>query len=601
MAILLAILVSSLLLPAAGGAHAGTAAADVLEVNASDLHGGLELRAQWHFQPGDDSGWAAPGYDDSNWQRLSLPHRWERGGYPETGQMAWYRLTLQFPLEVMASDNLRGQLAISIGKVMNAYELYAGGRRLGGVGRMPPFAQGIYDQQQFYVIPEAQISAEGRLVLALRVWGGEDAAVAAWGGGPYAGSFLVGDYRSLILRGVVGGLPGLLFCALSLAFGAHHLLLYLRNRSLRAYLWFSLLAVDMAIYGLMLSQWKYLLPFEFLTLKKTEFVSLYIFPALASQLLLTLIDRHVAWPLRVYQFGYLVAGALVILVPGAWILYASLPLWQLSVVPIFVFLPLALWREARRGNREARTILPAVALFLATCIYDLLIEVLHLEGIRLMPLGFLAMLMGMSFSLVNRFTCMFNELEQEVAQRTAELIDANMQLVEAARIDPLTGMLNRRGFTEEAEAEMSRMARSGERFSIILADVDYFKRFNDEYGHICGDNVLRRMSEILYQRTRDIDQIARWGGEEFIMLLPETDTEGAVVLAEKLRHAVENAEFDFGGERMRITMTFGVSAFRTGDTLDSCIARADTAMYHGKKNGRNRVMIGKSSSLSVVS
>ena len=135
---------------------------------------------------------------------------------------------------------------------------------------------------------------------------------------------------------------------------------------------------------------------------------------------------------------------------------------------------------------------------------------------------------------------------------------------------------------------------------LVLADVDRFKQFNDQYGHACGDHVLKRVGAILEERTRDIDRVARWGGEEFILLLPETSTEGAAVLAENLREVIADTLFEFGGERLGITMTFGIAIHRKGESLDACIARADTALYTGKERGRNRVMIGNYKGLTLV-
>lgn len=579
----------------------GVAGDEPPSISGANLQDGLHsLHGLWRFRPGDEAAWRAPGFDDSRWQTVPVPHRWTGDGYPAQGQMAWYRLTLVLPPEVAERHRAGDQLAVSMGKVMSAYELYAGGQRVGGVGTVGTMADTQYDRQRFYLIPASAVAEDNSLSLAMRVWGGSDAAVEAWGGGPYAGTLLLGEYRALILRGMVSGLPGLLFCVLTVAFGAHHLMIYLRNRGLSAYLWFALVAIDIAVYGFMLTQWKFLLPLSFVVLKKLEFFTIYLFPALALQMLWSLIDRPFSALLRLYQALFVLAALLVALVPGHTVHIYTLPAWQALVLPIFIFVPWVLVQKMRAGNREARIILPAVGLYLVTCLNDLWIDVANYDGIRLMPLGFIAMLIGMSISLVSRFTRMYSELEQEVAQRTTELRDANSRLAEAARVDPLTGVLNRRGFTEEAEAEIARMARSGEGFSIVLSDVDHFKGFNDEYGHVCGDHVLKRVAKVLAQRTRDIDEIGRWGGEEFILLLPRTDAEGAAVLAEKLRDRVATTVYKFRGERMKLTMTFGVSAFRHGDTLDSCIARADTALYHGKKNGRDRVMIGKRSGLSVV-
>jgi diguanylate cyclase (GGDEF)-like protein len=272
-------------------------------------------------------------------------------------------------------------------------------------------------------------------------------------------------------------------------------------------------------------------------------------------------------------------------------------LWTL---PILVIAPWLVVREARAGNGEARTLLVGLLIFLATCVNDLLIDLAHLETSRLIPYGFIAIMLAMAVSLANRFTTMLNELEHEVAERTAELSAANALLAEAARVDPLTGLLNRRGFTEEADAEVVRALRTGRGFTVILADVDNFKNFNDSHGHACGDHVLKRVAAIFGSNVRDVDRVARWGGEEFILLLPETELEGAALLAEKLRQSIADNMFEFEGQRLRITMTFGIAGHSKGESLDACIARADTALYNGKEGGRNKVIVGDYKELFLV-
>ena len=173
-------------------------------------------------------------------------------------------------------------------------------------------------------------------------------------------------------------------------------------------------------------------------------------------------------------------------------------------------------------------------------------------------------------------------------------------MAEAARVDPLTGLFNRRGFVEEAEVEIQRVFRGGKPFAVVLADIDNFKQFNDTHGHACGDHVLTRVAGMLRERVRDVDRIARWGGEEFILLLPETDAEGAATLAGKLCQAVSDNVFEYGGQRLAITLTLGVAAYRKGDSLDACIARADSALYRGKEDGRNTVAVNDTGGLSLV-
>ncbi|TDG12857.1 diguanylate cyclase [Seongchinamella unica] len=586
-----------LVAPAPALAKATTSELPYVTVDA--LGDGVSLRGQWRFQPGDNLDWAAPGADDNHWRSVDMPQRWPRGGYPEHQHLAWYRLTLQLDPHI-AGVNQAPILAVRMGKVLSAYELYAGGQLVGGAGSLPPLGEFDYDRQRVLVIPPAAINKDGTLVLALRVWGGSDALVDAWGAGPVSGVFMLGDYRRLMLQGMVSEVPGLLFCALIFAFGLYHLYLFARNRNLETYLWFGLMATNIAIYGVMLTQWKYLLPISFLAMKKIEFGAIYLFPALGIQMVWSLLQLPIGRWLRAYQWSFLAAAVLVVLVPGHAIHFHTLIWWQLWTLPIIAFAPWVIFRESRAGNPEAKTILLGTIIFLATGVNDLLIDLAHIETSRLAPLGFVAILIAMAVSMADRFTSMYSTLETEVAERTAELSAVNRRLAEAARVDHLTGLLNRRGFTEEAETEIRRMFRTGKSFSLVLADVDNFKQFNDQYGHVCGDHVLKRVAALLEERTRDVDRVARWGGEEFIMLLPETEIDGAAILAEKLRDAVAANLFEFDNLRLSLTMTFGIAAFRKGESLDACIARADTALYHGKEGGRNKVMIGNYKGLSLV-
>ncbi len=191
---------------------------------------------------------------------------------------------------------------------------------------------------------------------------------------------------------------------------------------------------------------------------------------------------------------------------------------------------------------------------------------------------------------VRQLAARARHLEALVQERTADLARANAELDKLARTDPLTRLPNRRAFLEAARGESDRVARSGRPPAIVLGDVDHFKRVNDHYGHEAGDAVLQAVAALLRDAVRAQDTVARWGGEEFILLLPETGLEPAGVVAEKCRLAVEGAVVRCGSQDLRITMTFGVSALAPGESIDDCTRRADEALYRGKELGRNRVV-----------
>ena len=137
-----------------------------------------------------------------------------------------------------------------------------------------------------------------------------------------------------------------------------------------------------------------------------------------------------------------------------------------------------------------------------------------------------------------------------------------------------------------------KLKRSGRVLTIALSDVDDFKRVNDAFGHEFGDRVLKRVAEILRSQVREQDIVARWGGEEFIFLFPETDLSGATVVAEKIRAKIERDELTAPGQPLQVTLTLGLAEVSRDDSLEASMARADRALYEGKRLGKNRVVSG---------
>lgn len=163
------------------------------------------------------------------------------------------------------------------------------------------------------------------------------------------------------------------------------------------------------------------------------------------------------------------------------------------------------------------------------------------------------------------------------------------QLAEAATRDPLTGLLNRRGFGDVIAAELQRARRTGRPFSLLVADIDHFKLVNDRVGHSGGDVVLRRLAELLRSGKREIDSAARLGGEEFVLLVPDTDANGAYALAERLRERVRQT---FAADVQPITLSVGIATF-PGDAGDAgeLLRAADDALYAAKRAGRDRSVV----------
>jgi diguanylate cyclase len=179
-------------------------------------------------------------------------------------------------------------------------------------------------------------------------------------------------------------------------------------------------------------------------------------------------------------------------------------------------------------------------------------------------------------------------MEQE-AQGFREHLEEQRQ---KALIDPLTGLPNRAAWSERLEHEIKQWQQHGNTLSLAMLDLDHFKRINDNYGHLAGDKVLKIIATVLRKRLRGSDFIARFGGEEFVLLLPATPPALGAKLLETLRAAIEACPFHFKGERVTITISMGLASFKAGEHSDLVLKRADQALYRAKNAGRNRVELG---------
>ena len=186
------------------------------------------------------------------------------------------------------------------------------------------------------------------------------------------------------------------------------------------------------------------------------------------------------------------------------------------------------------------------------------------------------------------------ELHRRLAFQNGELEVLNRKLFEQSREDPLTRLGNRLRLREELEALRGRVERYGHNYSAVLCDVDYFKRYNDHYGHLAGDEVLQNVAETIADHCRSGDTAYRYGGEEFLIILPEQSEEEAAAIAGRLRRAVEDLRIPHEakeGPPPVVTISAGVATLSAGanKSADDLLGEADTALYRAKQSGRNRV------------
>jgi diguanylate cyclase (GGDEF)-like protein len=190
--------------------------------------------------------------------------------------------------------------------------------------------------------------------------------------------------------------------------------------------------------------------------------------------------------------------------------------------------------------------------------------------------------------------CMFlgmfsSSIQQSLYQSGLKLKEAYKRIEELAELDELTGAFNRRCIMRMLDEEIARAGRSGTPCSIALIDLDWFKRINDTYGHPTGDEVLRTFAISMFANIRSIDRFGRYGGEEFLLVLPDLSVDAAARALDRLRAIIADLDWSAFSPSMNVTISAGVATLRPNESPDTFLARADSALYAAKAKGRNRV------------
>jgi diguanylate cyclase (GGDEF)-like protein len=288
----------------------------------------------------------------------------------------------------------------------------------------------------------------------------------------------------------------------------------------------------------------------------------------------------------------------------------SLASFQIFALLTFIYILSGLILAARAKQFGANMMILGSMFVIVFAINDML----HINGIintgRFINIGIVALIICQSYIINKRFNNIITDnesltkrlqqhnadlealgaqLEIKVEERTAQLKLVNKELKNLVNIDSLTGVLNREGLQQHLNSAYERLRRSHEPCSIILFDFDHFKRINDTFGHDAGDKILVSGAKVIQDFIREQDKLIRWGGEEFLVLLPDTKLNDAEYIGNKLRLAISE---QLAGEipnnvSVEITVTGGVSEFKRDETFEVLFKRADNALYKGKKAGRN--------------
>ena len=559
-----------------------------------DLSQLVELRTGWRYQPGDNLEWAAPDFDDSSWTPVELPLP---RGYGIRGKQnwGWFRIELQFDRNNHRLNDQLRYLAIIPSKVVTSYALYANGTLISSFPAAPITEHINFDHQPVISIPRRLINDDGRLVLAMRVFR-DDEVHGIKVGGPTEGTTLLGDERALREDKFYTMLPRLLGAIIFVYLGLAHLYLYYLNTSLRPFLWFGILGVVFAAYTMMTSDWRYYLPVDFVSNKKIEYILAFLTSFLMVRFITSFIGVVLPRKIDLYVSFSLVLAATAL--PGTslqWQL-TELRIWGFWIMPLQLYIFGLLINETRKGNRKALVLLPGATLLGIAVIGDLLVVFGNTHSVRLGSIAFALLIATMALSLLHSFVRSFLQLENAVEDQTQRLKSMHQTLSEMANYDTLTGLMNRYAFENEA-AKYLNHRKPGDEHCLMLLDIDHFKGFNDRYGHHTGDMILSEVGLLLRNQFRDTDLVARWGGEEFIVLMPYVSLVPGYQLAERVRQHIEKTIIAVDGVDHKVTVTMGITEYMPGMTLRDLIKVADQALYQGKTEGRNQVVVAGPSSV----
>jgi diguanylate cyclase (GGDEF)-like protein len=307
------------------------------------------------------------------------------------------------------------------------------------------------------------------------------------------------------------------------------------------------------------------------------------------------------WAVRSAVAVFCVLGA-VILATDA-VFFTMLGPAMIALVLLFgLYAIVPVTMALTRKRQGAALFLGGLVVLFLSVVNDFLFNTMLVDTTFLIPAGYsiglFIFILSQSSVLALRFSSAFatvaelsRDLEKRVDERTAELQDERNKLAKIAIEDDLTGLYNRRYSLEYLKSEFYRFSRYGAVFSVLIIDLDHFKKVNDTYGHLAGDTLLREIGSVLKAMMRMSDVCGRFGGEEFIIVLPGTGMDAAAALAEKIRARIEALELTAGDSRYSVSCSIGLSQANGADgNYNVVLQRADSALYAAKDRGRNRVV-----------
>ncbi|MBK9089306.1 MAG: diguanylate cyclase [Holophagales bacterium] len=532
--------------------------ADVLRVERLPA----SLAGTWEFALGDPPGGVAE-LDGLPFRPVPVPGTWQEGGVPGHGT-GWYRVTFDLDPSLAIVP-----LAFACPQIRDADEVFLDGQPIGRTGEFPP----DYDKgtvvERIYELPPSRSAIPGRHTLAVRVYN------AGPRGGGITGVPRIDSVSTAFHARAFREAPRAFLAAAFAALGLFSLFFFLRDRGQADFLYFFLTTTGTAVFIVSwLSFWAISgLPLTFLF--RVGHAGMFAVPAMTLLLFLKFFERPVAKG-HVALLSAQGAGTVACLLwPRAddlyYILPAAVALGAIAAADVVTHLAIA----ARRRAPHSRLVLGATLLAVAAAAFD----GASVLGLGIRPSVDFTLSGPACFVLMSCFL--------------ASMADRLARLSLAASTDPLTGLANRTVLFDRLSLEIARARRHGHPVALGILDLDSFKPFNDRYGHVAGDRLLVEVGRALLDSIRDTDLAARFGGDEFVVLLPEADATQALTCLERIRLRIARARV--AGAEEGDTASAGIAVFdptvRSTVSVSAWLRQADAALYAAKAAGRNRVLV----------
>ncbi|MHB8800621.1 MAG: GGDEF domain-containing protein [Thermoanaerobaculia bacterium] len=530
------------------------------------------LAGTWEFALGDPPGGVAD-LDVLPFRPIAVPGTWQSAGFPGHGT-GWYRVTIDLDPSLSIVP-----LAFACTQIRDVDEVYLDGQPIGRTGGFPP----SYDKgtvvERIYELPPSRSAVPGRHVLAVRVHN------AGPRGGGITGTPRL-DAVSAALHGrMMREAPRALLAAAFAALGLFSLFFFLRDRGQTDFLFFFLTTSVTAVFIVSwLSVWAVFgLPLTFLF--RIGHAGVFVLPALAWVLFLKFFERPIGRLHRVLMAAQAVGAVACLFWPRPDDIYYTFPLGGLLGAAAAGDVLAHLGTAARRRVRHARPLFVAAFVAVLAAAFD--------------SAGLLALGVGASIDIALSGPAFFVLMSVLLAA----LADRLARLRLAASTDPLTSLANRAVLFDRIGLEIARARRNARPVALAILDLDGFKGFNDRNGHVAGDRLLVAAAAAITDSIRDTDLAARFGGDEFVVLLPEADAARAVSCLERIRSGIGRARI--AGTRDGSTVSAGVAVFdpnvRASVSVSAWVRQADAALYAAKAAGRDRVLVAHGAPPGAVS